>query len=62
MKVRLRTPHELFFDEFDIDPKGFTVESEFEDQVFGKYKGLAVAMDRESYDKINDENKDTTKR
>jgi hypothetical protein len=62
MKVKLRTPNELFADEFDIDPKDFVVDSVFEKEVFGKYKGMTVAMNIESYNKIKNENKDTTER
>jgi len=62
MKVKLRTPHELFYDEFDINQNEFIVESVFKDQVFGKYQGLAVSMDIESYNKIKNENKDSTER
>ena len=62
MKVKLRTANELFWDDFDIEPKDFIVESEFKDQVFGDYKGVTVAMDIESYNKIKDESKDTTER
>ena len=62
MKVKLRTPNELFYDEFDIDPKDFIVTQEFDTDVFGSYRGMIVAMDTESYNKIKDENKDTTER
>ena len=64
MKVKLRTPNELFWDEYDIEPKDFIVETEsiFEDQVFGKWKKYYVAMDIESYNKIKDEDKNITKR
>ena len=47
MKVKLRMPNELFFEGFDIDPKHFVVDSKFDDQVFGKYRGMTVAMDIE---------------
>jgi hypothetical protein len=62
MKVNLRTPNELFWDEYDIDPKDFIVESEFEDQVFGTWREVTVAMDIESYNKIKHETKNITKR
>ncbi len=62
MKVKLRTPNELFYDEFDIDPKDFIMTQEFDTDVFGSYRGMTVAMDTESYKKIKDENKDTTER
>ena len=62
MKVKLRTPNELFYDEFDIDPKEFIVTQEFDTDVFGTYRGMTVAMNTESYKKIKDENKDTTER
>jgi hypothetical protein len=58
MKVKLRTPNEIFYDEFDIDPKEFIVTQEFDRDVFGTYRGMTVAMDVESYEKI----KDTTER
>ncbi len=62
MIVKLRTPNEMFYDEFDIDPKEFKVTEEFDTDVFGKYRGMTVAMDIESYNKIKNENKDTTER
>jgi hypothetical protein len=62
MKVKLRTPNELFYDEFDIDPKDFIMTQEFDTDVFGSYRGMTVAMDVESYKKIKNENKDTTER
>lgn len=54
MKVKLRMPNELFFEGFDIDPKHFVVDSKFDDQVFGKYRGMTVAMDIESYNRIKE--------
>jgi hypothetical protein len=62
MKVKLRMPNELFYDEFDIEPNDFKVDKVFDDQVFGYYRKMYVSMDIESYNKIKDENKNTTER
>jgi hypothetical protein len=62
MKVKLRMPNELFYDDFDIKPKDFIMTQEFDVDVFGSYRGMTVAMDIESYKKIKNENKDTTER
>jgi hypothetical protein len=59
MKVKLRTPNELFYDEFDIDPSHFEPKNFFDNEVFGLYRGMLVAMEIESYNKIkNEESKD----
>ena len=52
MKVKLRMPNELFYDEFDIDPKDFIMTQEFDTDVFCSYRGMTVAMDIESYNRI----------
>ena len=62
MIVKLRMPNELFYDDFDIDPKDFIMTQEFDTDVFGSYRGMTVAMDTKSYNKIKDENKNTTER
>jgi hypothetical protein len=61
MKVKLRTPNELFYDEVEIDPKDFEPTGPvFDDEGFGKYRKMTVAMDIESYNKIkeNEESRD----
>ena len=54
MKVKLRFPNDMFFDEVNIEPKDFKPNQEFDKEVFGDYLGVHVSMDIESYNKIKD--------
>jgi hypothetical protein len=55
VKVKMRTPNELFYDDVNIDPEGWKTGEVFEDEVFGWYLGMYVAIDKESYKKIENE-------
>lgn len=52
MKVKLRTPNEMSYSEFDLDPNEFIVKQIFNTEVFGRYQGMTVSIDIESYKKI----------
>ena len=47
-KVKVRFPNECFLDEMEIDMDEFKAEREFNDQVFGWYKGIYISIEKES--------------
>ncbi len=55
MKVKMRMPNELFYDEVEIEPNHFKPETFFDNEVFGKYRGVYVAMEIGSFNKIKNE-------
>lgn len=52
MKVKVRMPNELFYDEIEIEPKDFEPQSFFDNEVFGLCKGMFVAMEIGSYNEL----------
>ena len=45
-RVKVRFPNECFFDDMEINMDDFKPEREFNDQVFGWYKGIYISIEK----------------